>query len=85
MSTTPQHNIAEDSSSHCCRFEDVISPECSFLKLDSKDTCLCTFLPKFVHVIDTLNIGFSLTRAAQVMNWKKQVMQMNTPVALTYL
>ena len=85
MSTTPQHNIAEDSSPHSRRFEDVISPDCSYLKLDSKDTCLCTFLPNCVYVIDTFNIGFSLIRAAQLMNWNKQVMQMNTPVALTYL
>jgi hypothetical protein len=85
MSTTPQHNIAEDSSPHSHRFEDVISPGYSFLKLDSKDMCLRTFLPNLVHVIDTLNTGFSLIWAAQVMNWKKQVMQMNTPVALTYL
>ena len=73
MSTTPQNNIAEDSSSDSHKFENVRFPDCSFLKLDSKDTCLRTFLPNFVHVIDTLNSGFSLIMAAQVMNWKKQV------------
>jgi hypothetical protein len=74
----------EDSNPHSHSSENVRSPGCSFLKLNSKDTCLHTFLPNFVHVIDTLNSGFSLMKAAQTMDWKK-VMQMNTPVTLTHL
>ena len=61
------------------------SPGCSFLKHNSKDMCLHTFLPNFVHVIDTLNSGFYWMKAAQAMDWKKKVMWMNTPVALTQL
>jgi len=36
MSTTPQNNTAEDSSCHSRRFENIRSPDCSFLKLIQK-------------------------------------------------